>query len=97
MVFATLVWACLPDSSLQAQSTVANGIFSTQDLLHWVNTDPSVAVAPGSGTLGLEGYCIRKNPGSPNDNGSITQAVHLVGGVVYNFSACIASLYTCSS
>lgn len=97
MVLAALLWVCLPASPAQAQNTVANALFSTQDLLHWTISDPSAKTGPGAAALGIDWYAMRKSPGVPNDNGSMTQEVHLVGGVTYNFSANIASVYSCPS
>lgn len=94
-VLAALAWVCLPGSPAQAQNTVANALFSTQDIQHWTTSDPSVKASPGAASLGMDWYCMMKAPGVPYDNGSVTQEVHLVGGVSYHFSANIAAVYSC--
>jgi len=50
----------------------------------------------GIASLGMDNYCVRKYPGTPSNNGAITQDVYLVAGNVYDFSANIASKY-CST
>lgn len=87
--------ACLLCPMASAQNAVCNPFFSTMDLQHWDGTDPSLICVPGSIDWGMSLYCCRKNPGSTANNGSITQAVHLIGGMTYDFSCNIASTYIC--
>jgi len=92
---ACLAAVLLPAPSLEAQNAVCNPFFSTTDMTHWTGTDPSIIVVPGSLQMGLDWYCLRKNPGTPGNNGSVTQSVFLIGGVTYQFSAAVAASYTC--
>jgi hypothetical protein len=90
-----LAIACLFSAPVQAQNAVCNPFFSTLDTQHWESDDPSLMVFPGSATWGMDWYCLVKKPGLPNDNGSISQDVYLIGGKTYQFSAPIAASYIC--
>ncbi|MFH2001784.1 MAG: hypothetical protein ABIK28_19015 [Planctomycetota bacterium] len=96
-VLGALVMTCITGAEAIAQNAVVNPFFSTQDLTGWTGTDPSLKSAGGSASLGLDWYCCYKNPGTPNDNGSISQELYLLGGRTYDFSANIAAAYYCSS
>jgi hypothetical protein len=63
LLLGGLVYACLTPSSLEAQNAVVNPYFSTMTLQYWSGDDPSLACAPGNLKLGLDWYCLRKNPG----------------------------------
>ena len=95
LLLGGLVFACFTASSLQAQNAVVNPYFSTMTLQHWSGDDPSLTCAPGNLQLGLDWYCLRKNPGSPDNNGTVTQDVHLFAGNTYTFTANIASSFYC--
>lgn len=91
-----VVFAALSSPELVGQNAVCNPIFQTQNLQHWNNLDPTLAVVTGPSNLGMDGYCVQKYPGTPSNNNSMTQEVHLLAGFTYDFSADIAAKY-CSS
>jgi hypothetical protein len=93
---AGLVITVLSGDPVFGQNAVLNPLFQTSDLLHWTGTDPTLNVVTAPPNLGLEKYCCRKLPGTPSNNGSLTQQVHLLGGHTYSFSANIAAKY-CST
>ena len=95
-LLAGLVLTVYSGEPLSAQNAVLNPYFQTNDLLHWEGNDPSLMVVTGPPNLGLEGYCCRKFPGTPSNNGTLTQKVHLLKGHTYNFSASISAKY-CST
>lgn len=90
-----LVLIGLSGTLLQAQNPVCNPYFSTMDLIHWDGDDPSLTCILGNTNWGVDNYCCKKSPGSPYNNGSITQEVHLMAGWTYQFSANIAATYIC--
>jgi hypothetical protein len=95
LLLGGLVYACLLGPPLHAQNAVANPYFSTMNMKHWTGDDPSLICVPGNINLGMDWYCLRKNPGSPDNNGTVTQDVHLIAGYTYQFSANIAAVYNC--
>ena len=95
MLLAGLVFYGLSGALLLAQNAVCNPFFNTKDLQHWSGDDPTLIAGPGNAAWGVEYYCARKNPGSPDNNGSMTQDVHLIAGYTYLFSANIAAIYIC--
>jgi hypothetical protein len=95
LVFGGLAVFCLFSSPVMAQNAVCNPFFSTLDMQHWEGDDPSYMVFPGSAQWGMDWYCLVKNPGTPDNNGGITQEVYLLEGVTYQFNAPIASSYIC--
>ena len=83
-------------ASLEAQNTLVNPYFSTGDFLGWNKTpDTTLKAVPGNASMGMEWYCARKSPGTPTENGNISQDVALIAGQVYDFSANIAAAYIC--
>lgn len=95
-ILGGFVFIAFSGFSLMAQNAVVNPLFQTQDMIFWTGDDPTLMVVPGDAKLGLDSYCVRKYPGGPDNNGAITQQVHLIGGITYNFRANIASKY-CST
>ena len=99
LVFAALgafVLLVLPSPSAMAQNAAVNPEFQTYNLQNWEGDDPSLMVITGKASLGMDSYCCKKRPGTPNDNGAISQMVHLFQGCTYEFSANIAAEF-CSS
>ena len=79
-----------------AQTATLNPGFETYTMQHWTGTDSTYVVTLGSSTLGMVSYCLRKFPGTPDNNGAVSQSVHLLAGQTYEFRANIASKY-CST
>jgi hypothetical protein len=50
-------------------------------------------VTTGPQYLGMDFVCLQKFPGLPDNNGSVTQKVHLIKGHTYNFSDSIAAQF----
>ena len=96
LTFGGLVFAALSGSMSSAQNVVVNPLFQTGDMQYWNATDPSYLVMVGNSKLNMEYYCLRKYPGTPSNNGAVTQQVHLFGGTTYKFQANIAAQY-CST
>ena len=88
-----LIYIAISGARLVAQNAVVNSQFSTLDLQHWEGKDPLMHVATGPQFLGMDFVCLQKFPGFPDNNGSVTQDVHLIEGHTYQFSACIAAQY----
>ena len=88
-----LVFFAISGVHLNAQNAVVNPQFSTMDLQHWAGEDPRMYVATGPQFLGMDFVCLEKFPGLPDNNGSVTQEVHLIKGYTYRFSASIAAQY----
>jgi len=84
---ALSVWA-VPIAS--AQDMILNGNYELEALGPWImtggNTHTSVVKNDVTGT-GNDSWCLEREPGTPNDNGGITQDVLLIGGVTYDFYA----------
>jgi hypothetical protein len=88
-----LVFVAFSGPLIFAQNAVVNPQFSTLDLQNWEGLDPLMYVATGPQFLGMDFVCLQKFPGLPDNNGSITQEVHLIKGYTYWFSANIAAQY----
>jgi hypothetical protein len=94
---AAVLFLC--SSPLAAQEVVFNGDFelgtySPTWTLTGGNTYTQIAYFQTK--LGQNSLCLKRRPGPPSSNGGIEQNVHLIGGVMYVFTADIASQY-CSS
>ncbi|MFH1999480.1 MAG: hypothetical protein ABIK28_07355 [Planctomycetota bacterium] len=96
LLLGGLVFTAFSGTPLAAQNLVENSLFATGDLTCWTTEDSTPIVVVGNTTIGMSYYCCRKNPGAPNDNGSIEQEVLLNGGTTYVFSADISAKY-CST
>lgn len=96
LLMGAMLFAALSGMPLYAQNAVVNPLFQTADMQYWTGTDPSYGVLFVPPSLGLDQYAMRKMPGTPDNNGSVTQQVHLIGGFTYQFSADVVAKY-CSS
>jgi hypothetical protein len=79
---------------LTAQEIVINGDFETESYSPmWTlfGGNKHTEIATFETVLGQNSTCLMRRPGSPDDNGGITQQVHLFGGMTYKFSANIAA------
>ncbi|MHC4943984.1 MAG: hypothetical protein ACYTG7_13295 [Planctomycetota bacterium] len=91
--------ALLFASFAAAQEVVFNGDYETGDYVHgWTLTggNAHTVVAKFQTVQYQNSLCLKRRPGTPNDNGGIQQELHLFEGITYVFSANIASQY-CSS
>jgi hypothetical protein len=89
---AVLLFLC--SAPLAAQEIVFNGDIETREIVYgWTLTGGNQNTLKAYYPVILDdpSWCIRRMPGTPNNNGSIEQEVHLVGGVTYEFSAAIAA------
>ena len=96
MIFGGLAFTAYAGLTASAQNAVVNPLFQTGDLQYWKGNDSSLKVIPSPANLGMTGYCVRKWPGLPDNNGAVTQQVHLLGNTTYKFQARITAEY-CSS
>ena len=88
---AALIFICT--GTLGAQEIAFNGDFETKAYAPmWTLTggNANTTVAYYSTVAGKYSYCLRRMPGTPNNNGAIEQQVHLMAGVSYFFNANIA-------
>jgi hypothetical protein len=89
---ALLLMAAAP---LNAQEIACNGDFELNDWEPmWTLTggNAHTQIAMFQTVIGVNSLCLKRRPGTPNDNGGIAQTVHLMEGVVYHFGADIAAV-----
>lgn len=70
----------------QAQNIVFNGDFETESITpKWTLTggNANTTVAKFQTVSGVYSWCMKRRPGSPNDNGGIEQDIHLIENVNY--------------
>lgn len=92
-IFTAAVFAvCV--TPLTAQEVVYNGDFETETLTsYWALTgDNQHTEIATFDTVQMQfSPCLKRRPGTPDDNGGIAQKVHLFGGMKYHFTADIAA------
>jgi len=86
-----LLYMCA--TPLQAQNVVLNGDLETESILplwglHGGNSNTTMVKFQT--VVGVNSWCMKRRPGSPNDNGGIEQEVHLIGGIDYSIVVNVA-------
>ena len=80
---------------LQAQEAILNGDFETASITPpWTLTggNTNTTIATFQTVSSVNSLCLKRMPGSPNNNGSFEQQVHLIKDVMYLFRADIAAV-----
>ena len=84
-------------SEALAQNTLPNGDFELQAAGSWDLTgNNNGAMAATYDVTGLgSSWCWKRQPGSDQGNGGLTQAVYLLDGLTYDFSMDVCFICTC--
>lgn len=88
---AALLFICA--SPLQAQNVVFNGDLEMEAIQPaWTLTggNSNTTVVKFQTVSGENSWCVKRRPGTPNDNGNIEQQVHLIAGLDYNVKVDVA-------
>ena len=94
LFICTAAFVVLSTIPLRAQEVVFNGDFETESYSPmWTLTGGNLhtEIAVFQTVLGQNSNCLKRRPGTPDDNGGIQQQVHLFAGITYKFSANIAA------
>ena len=94
LFISTAAFLVLFATPLTAQEIVFNGDFETESyspMWNLTGGNLHTEIATFETVLGQNSTCLKRRPGTPEDNGGIGQLVHLFGGMQYSFTANIAA------